>query len=105
MCCRRCPWVSLSTSLLPSAWIDSKPLLSHSTRCRYQWMLEKNIAPRIGEIALDQIRPEDLDDATDARPSPAIRDATRLAPVDRRPLPTTRKRSPRCSNGSSRGPI
>ncbi len=46
---------------MATTWMDSKPLLSNSTRCRYQWMLEKNIAPRIGDIALDQIRPDDLD--------------------------------------------
>ena len=46
---------------LATTWIDSKPLITHASRRRYQWMLEKNIAPRIGDIALDQIRPEDLD--------------------------------------------
>lgn len=49
---------------MATTWIDSKPLLSRSTRSRYQWMLEKNIAPRIGDIALDQLRPDDLDALT-----------------------------------------
>jgi len=49
---------------MATTWIDSKPLLSHSTRSRYQWMLEKNVAPIIGDIALDQLRPDDLDALT-----------------------------------------
>ena len=49
---------------MATTWLDSKPLLSHSTRSRYQWMLEKNVAPLIGDIALDQLRPDDLDALT-----------------------------------------
>jgi len=49
---------------MATTWIDSKPLLSHSTRSRYKWMLEKNVAPIIGGIALDELRPDDLDALT-----------------------------------------
>ena len=49
---------------MATTWIGSKPLLSHSTRSPYQWMLDKNIAPLIGDIALDQLQPEDLDALT-----------------------------------------
>ncbi|MCP3935705.1 MAG: hypothetical protein GY708_10075 [Actinomycetia bacterium] len=46
---------------MATTWIDSKPLLSHSPRSRYEWMLDKNVAPIFGDIALDQLRPDDLD--------------------------------------------
>ena len=41
--------------------LDSKPTITHPTRARYVWMLDKNIAPVIGPIKLARLRPEDLD--------------------------------------------
>ena len=42
-------------------WLESKLSLTHPTRSRYRWMIEKNIGPRIGHIHLAALRPEDLD--------------------------------------------
>jgi len=46
---------------MATAWLDSKMTLTHQTRCRYRWMIDHNIAPRIGQVRLDMLRPVDLD--------------------------------------------
>ncbi len=46
---------------MAGAWLDTKLTLTHPTRTRYQWMIDKNIRPRIGHIQLHALRPEDLD--------------------------------------------
>jgi integrase len=42
-------------------WLDTKLTLTHATRIRYRWMIDKNIAPRIGDTQLADLRAEDLD--------------------------------------------
>ncbi len=46
---------------MATTWLDSKMTLTHQTRCRYEWMIEHNIAQRVGHIRLDMLRPVDLD--------------------------------------------
>ncbi len=46
---------------MATTWLDSKMTLTHQTRCRYEWMIDHNIAPRIGQVRIDVLRPVDLD--------------------------------------------
>jgi len=46
---------------MATTWLDSKMTLTHQTRCRYEWMINHNITPRIGQVRIDVLRPVDLD--------------------------------------------
>ncbi len=46
---------------MSGTWLKSKPSITHPTRCRYKWMVEKNINPRIGHVKLGRLRASDLD--------------------------------------------
>lgn len=46
---------------MSTTWIATKSTLTHATRNRYRWMIDHNIAPRIGPLRLDAVRPADLD--------------------------------------------
>ncbi len=35
--------------------------LTAATRTRYRWMIDHNIAPRLGDLRLDALQPDDLD--------------------------------------------
>jgi len=39
--------------------LDSKLTITHPTRSLYEWTINKNIGPGIGNVPLDQLRPED----------------------------------------------
>lgn len=41
--------------------LATKGTLTHATANRYRWMIDHNIAPRVGTIRLDALRPDDLD--------------------------------------------
>ena len=41
---------------MASVWLGTKTTLTHATRNRYRWMIDHNIAPRIGSLRLP---PED----------------------------------------------
>lgn len=56
---RPCP--ATVTGFLTDVWLPSKGDLTHPTRNRYRWMIERYINPRIGHHRLDQLRPADLD--------------------------------------------
>lgn len=47
--------------LMSTTWLATKNTLTHPTASRYRWMIDHNIAPRIGTIRLDALRPADLD--------------------------------------------
>ncbi len=46
---------------MSTTWLGTKTTLTHATRNRYRWMIDHNIAPRIGSLRLDALRPADLD--------------------------------------------
>ncbi len=46
---------------MSTIWLGTKTTLTFATRNRYRWMIDHNIAPRIGQLRLDGIRPADLD--------------------------------------------
>ena len=46
---------------MSTIWLRTKTTLTHATRNRYRWMIDHNIAPRIGPLRLDALRPADLD--------------------------------------------
>ncbi len=46
---------------MSSIWLGTKTTLTHATRNRYRWMIDHNIALRIGSLRLDALRPADLD--------------------------------------------
>lgn len=48
-------------AFLTGTWMGSKLTLTHPTRNRYRWMIDNNIAPRIGHVRLDKLRSIDLD--------------------------------------------
>lgn len=54
--CGRSLGVFMSTT-----WLATKNTLTRPTASRYRWMIDHNIAPRIGMIRLDALRPADLD--------------------------------------------
>jgi hypothetical protein len=56
---RPCP--ATVAGLLNDVWLPSKGDLTHPTRNRYRWMIDRYINPRIGHNRLDQLRPADLD--------------------------------------------
>ncbi len=58
------PTPSCETSLggfMATTWLGTKAVLTRPTANRYRWMIDHNIAPRIGAIRLDALRPADLD--------------------------------------------
>lgn len=46
---------------MTTTWLGTKPILTRPTANRYRWMIDHNIAPRIGTIRLDALQPDDLD--------------------------------------------
>ena len=46
---------------MTSTWIPTKHTLTAATRARYQWMIDHNITPRLGDTRLTALRPDDLD--------------------------------------------
>jgi integrase len=46
---------------MTTTWLATKGDLTRHTANRYRWMINHNIAPRIGTIRLDALRPADLD--------------------------------------------
>jgi integrase len=46
---------------MSTTWLRTKRTLARPTENRYRWMIDHNIAPRVGTIRLDALRPEDLD--------------------------------------------
>lgn len=54
-----CP--STVAGFLTDVWLPSKGDLTHPTRNRYRWMIDRYINPRIGQQRLDRLRPADLD--------------------------------------------
>ena len=56
---RRCP--STLAGFLNDVWLPSKGDLTHPTRNRYRWMIDRYINPRIGQQRLDRLRPAHLD--------------------------------------------
>ncbi|MEO6126567.1 MAG: hypothetical protein ABIR32_22930, partial [Ilumatobacteraceae bacterium] len=46
---------------MSTTWLATKHGLTQPTASRYRWMINHNIAPRIGRIRLDALRPADLD--------------------------------------------
>jgi integrase len=56
---RPCP--STVAGFLTDVWLASKGDLTHPTRNRYRWMIDRYINPRIGHQRLHQLRPADLD--------------------------------------------
>ena len=58
------PKPTCETSLggfMATTWLGTKAGLTRPTANRYRWMIDHNIAPRIGTIRLDALRPDDLD--------------------------------------------
>lgn len=37
---------------MSTAWLGTKTTLTHATRNRYRWIIDHNIAPRIGQLRL-----------------------------------------------------
>ncbi len=52
---------STMAGFMSTTWLATKTTLTHATRNRYQWMIDHNIAPRIGQLRLDTLRRADLD--------------------------------------------
>ena len=48
-------------AFMSTTWLATKGTLTRPTADRYRWMIDHNIAPRVGRIRLDALRPEDLD--------------------------------------------
>ncbi|MEZ5224170.1 MAG: site-specific integrase [Ilumatobacteraceae bacterium] len=46
---------------MSTTWLATKGTLTRATANRYRWMIDHNIAPRVGTIRLDALRPDDLD--------------------------------------------
>lgn len=61
---RQRPRQSCAVSLggfMSTTWLATKGTLTRPTANRYRWMIDHNIAPRVGTIRLDALRPDDLD--------------------------------------------
>lgn len=48
-------------AFMTGPWLATKHTLTAATRTRYRWMIDHNIAPRLGDLRLDTLRPDDLD--------------------------------------------
>jgi integrase len=46
---------------MSTTWFATKRTLTPATANRYRWIIDHNIAPRVGKIRLDTLRPDDLD--------------------------------------------
>ncbi len=46
---------------MSTTWLATKGTLTHATANRYRWMIDHEIAPRVGTIRLDALRPDDPD--------------------------------------------
>jgi hypothetical protein len=61
---RQRPRPSCAVSLggfMSTTWLATKGTITRPTANRYRWMIDHNIAPRVGTIRLDALRPDDLD--------------------------------------------
>jgi hypothetical protein len=49
---------------MSTTWLSTKGTLTHATANRYRWMIDHNVAPRVGTIRLDALRPTTSTPAT-----------------------------------------